>query len=54
MKEKATDKILTLIQMGRETKVSVSDLLGISRPTLDKRIINDSWKKGELKIIESL
>jgi predicted DNA binding protein len=51
---KATEKVLTKIQSGRSTKIELAETLGISRPTLDKRIINDSWKKGELKIIESL
>lgn len=51
---KATEKVLTKIQTGKITKSDLADTLGISRPTLDKRIINDSWKKGELKLIESL
>lgn len=51
---KATQKVLMKIQSGKATKIEVADALGISRPTLDKRISNGTWKKGELKIIESL
>jgi|LakMenEpi03Aug12_release.lakeMendotaPanAssembly.Ray.scaffolds.fasta_scaffold826386_3 hypothetical protein len=51
---KATDKVLMKIQSGKTTKIEVAETLGISRPTLDKRISTGTWKKGELKIIESL
>lgn len=51
---KATEKVLMKIQAGKATKYEIAETLGISRPTLDKRIIKGSWKKGELKIIESL
>ncbi len=51
---KATEKVLMVIQTGKSTKKELSESLGISRPTLDKRISSDSWKKGELKLIESL
>jgi biotin operon repressor len=51
---KATEKVLMKIQTGKTTKSDLAETLGISRPTLDKRIINDSWKKGELKLIELL
>lgn len=51
---KATEKVLMKISSGKSTKMEVAETLGISRPTLDKRITNGSWKKGELKIIESL
>lgn len=51
---KATEKVLMKIQTGNATKIELAKSLGISRPTLDKRIVSDSWKKGELKLIESL
>jgi DNA invertase Pin-like site-specific DNA recombinase len=51
---KPTDKVIMKINSGASTKTEVADKLGISRPTLDKRIIDNSWKKGELKLIELL
>ena len=51
---KTTEKIKLIIQTRRLTKSELATLIDISRPTLDKRIIDDSWKKGEVKIIESL
>ncbi len=51
---KPTEKVKSIIETGKLTKVELAEKIDISRPTLDKRIINDSWKKGEVKIIESL
>jgi DNA-binding transcriptional regulator LsrR (DeoR family) len=51
---KTTEKVKLIIQTRKLTKSELAEKIDISRPTLDKRIIDDSWKKGEVKIIESL
>ena len=33
------------------TKSELSDVLGISRPTLDTRLERSNWKKGEIVIL---
>jgi len=50
----ATIKVNAMINSKRKTKVELSELIGIGRPTLDSRLKNNSWKKGELEIIKSL
>lgn len=49
----ATIRINALLNSGK-TKVELSEKLGIGRPTLDKRLLNNSWKKGELEIIKNM
>jgi len=51
---KPTEKVKQIIELGKFTKVDLAEKIDISRPTLDKRLSNNSWKKGEIKIIESL
>ena len=50
----ATIRVNALINSKRITKYELADKLGIQRPTLDIRIKNNSWKKGELEIIKTL
>lgn len=50
----ATIKIMAMLNSGRITKYNLAEKLGIGRPTLDTRLKNNSWKKGELEIIKSL
>ena len=50
----ATIVVNALIHSGRKTKFELAEQLGITRPTLDSRIKNHSWKKGELEIIKSM
>jgi len=50
----ATIAINALINSKRKTKIEIAELLGIGRPTLDNRLKDNSWKKGELEIIKSL
>lgn len=38
----------------KRSKVTLAEKLGISRPTLDKRLKLGNWKKGELAIIDLL
>lgn len=39
---------------GDFNKVSLSEELGISRPTLNTRLIEDNWKKAEKQVINIL
>jgi DNA-binding protein Fis len=50
----ATIKIIALIDSSRKSKTELSEILGISRPTLDKRIKYKDWKKGEMELIKAL
>jgi hypothetical protein len=50
----ATIRVNAMLNSNRITKVDLADKLGIGRPTLDVRIKNHSWKKGELEIIKTL
>lgn len=50
----ATIKVDALINSGRKTKIELSEIIGIGRPTLDRRLKNKNWTKGELEIIKSL
>lgn len=50
----ATIRVSALLNSGRYTKTDLADKLDIQRPTLDVRIKNHSWKKGEMEIIKSL
>jgi len=52
--KRATDKVIRLLAT-RYTKQELSEeVIGISRPTLDKRLINKDWKKSEMALIERL
>lgn len=44
-----TDKANQLIQLN--SKTWLSDKLGISRVTLDNRLIKNNWKKSEIQLI---
>lgn len=35
-------------------KVKVSEMLGITRPTLDKRLKLDNWKKSEIHLLVAI
>jgi DNA-binding Xre family transcriptional regulator len=48
MKEKA------YLLIGKNSKKWLAENLGISMPTLDKRLETDKWKKGEVQILEHL
>jgi predicted DNA-binding transcriptional regulator AlpA len=52
--EKHIILFLSDIQSGKLTKVEASDILGISRPTLDKRIQNKDFKKSEKALLKTL
>ena len=56
MKEDSTtQKVITLIRFGLFNKRSLSDELGITRPTMDTRMSGKSlWKKLEIKWIDYL
>lgn len=49
---KASIKVRTLLLT--ETKTSVAEMIGITRPTLDARIALNNWRLAECKLIESL
>lgn len=51
-KNQATAKIIT--RLLKSTKEDVALELGISRPTLDKRLKFNTWKKSELTHIDKL
>ena len=53
-KEKHTTVVKALLDCNIFTKTDLAEKLGISRPTLDTRIKQHNWKKGELAIIETL
>lgn len=40
--------------IGRHSKTDLSEILGITRKTLDVRLENDNWKKKEIGIINRL
>ena len=42
------------IDMQRYSKVEICEELGMSRPTLDKRLEKHNWKKLEIKLIVKL
>jgi len=50
----ATIKLNAMINSRRSTKIELAEKLGITRPTLDNRLKDNSWKKGELELIKSL
>lgn len=54
IQEKREMKLNSALQSNLYTKVTLAEKLGISRPTLDKRLKFGNWKKGELAIIETL
>ena len=51
--ERSIEKFLNEIQAGIITKVDASEFIGVSRPTLDKRIMEGDWRKGEKLIIKN-
>jgi len=50
----ANIKVEALINSGRFTKFELAEKIGISRPTLDRKIKSSLWKKGEMEIIKNL
>lgn len=51
--QKTTKNVITLLQR-RYNKMEFSELLGMSRPTLDTRLDLGNWKKTEVAFIKSL
>ena len=51
--ERITKKVIILLTR-KYNKIEFSDLLGISRPTLDARLTNHKWKKTEVSFIDSI
>lgn len=49
-----TEKATTLIKLSIFTKMELAEELGITRPTLDARLLKGSWKKLEIKWIDYL
>lgn len=49
-----TTKANILLASGKFNKTELSNAIGIGRPTLDKRLSDNSWKKGEMEILKSL
>lgn len=50
----ATIKVNAMINSQRITKIDLAEKLGITRPTLDKRLMLNNWKKGEMQLIKAL
>lgn len=50
----STTKANILLNSGRYTKIELAEKIGIGRPTLDKRLLDHSWKKGEMEILKSI
>jgi len=48
------NKATVLRLLNTNTYDQVSEMIGISKPTLYKRIKSDKWKKAETAIIKSL
>jgi len=51
---KYTQRFINEVVSGKLTKTDASDVLGISRPTLDKRLDSNEWKKTEVKFIDMM
>lgn len=51
-KYEATQKVKK--RLFDKTKEEVSKEIGISRPTLDARLLWNTWKIGEISLIEKL
>ena len=47
-------KIRQKIDAGQITKFDLAEKLGISRVTLDTRLVKDNWKKGEKVLLKSI
>lgn len=47
-----TKRIRQKLDAGQITKFDLAEKLGISRVTLDTRLVKDNWKKGELAILK--
>ena len=50
----ATIKVNAMLCSKQISKIDLAEKIGLGRPTLDVRLKNNSWKKGELEIIKSL
>ena len=48
-KRKASHRVMDWI--GLYTKGEIAEILEMSRPTLDKRLLTHNWKMKELKLI---
>lgn len=46
-----TNRVEIYLLKNNETKANVAACLGVSRPTLDKRLIKHNWRKLEIKHI---
>jgi len=51
---KNSDKLLLLIARSKLTKIKVSEKLGVSRPTLDKKIECNDITERELELVQSM
>ncbi len=52
--KRMTIKAKNMLDTGEFTKDELSKTLDISRPTLDTRLKEENWKKGEIVIIKAL
>lgn len=50
---KQVEELVYLI-IGKTSRIKLCKELGISRPTLDRRLLNGGWLKSEIEIIEKL
>ncbi len=53
MKEQTT-KTVKQILLSKYNKITLAEEIGISRPTLDKRLLKHNWKKSEIELIKKL
>ena len=49
-----TNKVNGLIATNTFTIASMAEYLGISRPTLYTRLVENNWKKGEIALLRKL
>lgn len=49
-----SDTVKRKIDIGEFNISSMSEYLGLSRPTLYKRLVDNSWRKGEKELIKKL
>lgn len=49
-----TDKVVQLLQLKKFNRKTLSELLGVSRPTINERLEKHNWKKLEIEKINTL
>ena len=52
--KKITTKVKYILTKDVYNKVSLCSELGISRPTLDAKLLNNKWKLGEISLINKI